>query len=170
MGEKEVLLKKLKALAEKGVGGEQENAKRILDRLLKKYDIELSDLDGESVFEHEFEYSGKFEREILKHVCFKVTNGDRRIYSYTRGPGCRSKICCECTDAEAAQIRFENDFYSELWRQEIECFLTAFIIKHQLFDNKPDERPSTLSDEKRMRIFRMMRCLQDKSLTLRLEE
>ena len=169
MEEKEVLLKKLKALADKGVGGEQENAKKILDRLLKKYDIELSDLDGESVFEHEFEYSDKFEREILKQICFKVTDGDRRVYSYKRGPGCRTKICCECTDAEAAQIRFENDFYTELWREEMAYFLTAFISKHRLFDNKPNERPSALSEEDRMHISRMMNSLQDKSLTLRLE-
>lgn len=38
---KESRLRKLQALAERGVGGEAENARRKLDELSKKYDLEV---------------------------------------------------------------------------------------------------------------------------------
>ena len=47
--DKAALLKKIKALAERGVGGERENAEALLARLMEKYDVseeELSEIGG----------------------------------------------------------------------------------------------------------------------------
>lgn len=38
--------KKLKALADRGVGGEKQNAKDLLDRLIKKYDLKPGEITG----------------------------------------------------------------------------------------------------------------------------
>lgn len=43
------LLKKLKALADNGVGGERENAQAMLDKLLAKYDISAETLSDDEV-------------------------------------------------------------------------------------------------------------------------
>ena len=163
MDDKSELLRKLKNLADAGVAGEQKNAQKILERLLKKYDLELSDLEDAELKEHRFQFTGKQEREILKQICFKVTDGDRRVYSYKSGKGSRTEICCKCSDAEAIRIRFEFDFYKELWNEELHLFLTAFIAKHQLFDSKPSGAPSKLSPEERMRIQALMQGLQTKN-------
>ena len=45
MTEQKERLKKLYALALRGVGGEKEQAQAILDKLLKKYAMTLDDLD-----------------------------------------------------------------------------------------------------------------------------
>ena len=162
MDNKNELLRKLKALADAGVDGEQKNAQKILERLLDKYDLKLSDLDAAELKEHRFRFTGKQEREILKQICFKVTDGEKRVYSYCSGKGSKTEICCECTDTDAIQIRFEFDFYKELWHEELDLFLTAFIAQHQLYDSKPSNAPSKLNPEDRSRIHVMMASLRDK--------
>ena len=55
MTERERLIDKLmktKALAERGVGGERENAERILTAMLQKYGISLDDLESEEETTH----------------------------------------------------------------------------------------------------------------------
>ena len=57
---KKQLLNKLKALAERGVGGEKETAQRKLKKLMKKYDVEEADLSDEKKENFEFKYKNKF--------------------------------------------------------------------------------------------------------------
>ena len=45
--DKTALLKKIRALAERGVGGEAENAEKLLARMMKKYGISEAELDEE---------------------------------------------------------------------------------------------------------------------------
>ena len=52
------LLKKVKALAEHGVGGEATNAAEILERMMKKYGITEAELGEETRERHDFEYHG----------------------------------------------------------------------------------------------------------------
>ena len=46
--DKTALLKKVRALAEHGVGGEAENAEKLLARMMKKYGISEAELDEET--------------------------------------------------------------------------------------------------------------------------
>ena len=46
------LMKKLQRLAERGVGGEKEDAQKKLQQLMKKYDIEESDLSNDKLEDH----------------------------------------------------------------------------------------------------------------------
>ena len=46
---KEELLKKIKALAEAGIGGEKKNAQEMLKKLMKKYKIKEKDIEIESI-------------------------------------------------------------------------------------------------------------------------
>lgn len=46
--DKTALLKKVRALAEHGVGGEAENAEKLLARMMKKYGISEEELDEET--------------------------------------------------------------------------------------------------------------------------
>ena len=56
-------LGRLKALAEHGIGGERDNAAKLLDRLLKKYGARLDELDDEQEQDFFFKYSGKEQSE-----------------------------------------------------------------------------------------------------------
>lgn len=56
--DKTALLKKVRALAEHGVGGEAENAEKLLARMMKKYGISEEELDEETRVRHDFTYHG----------------------------------------------------------------------------------------------------------------
>lgn len=73
--DKTALLKKIRALAEHGVGGEAENAEKLLARMMKKYGISEAELDEETRVRHDFTYHGGEEKKILKQVVYKVTGG-----------------------------------------------------------------------------------------------
>lgn len=61
------LLKKLQALAERGVGGEKETAERKLKQLIKKNGIEEAELSEDKIMEFEFKYHNKWEMQLLRH-------------------------------------------------------------------------------------------------------
>ena len=77
-------LKKLYALALRGVGGEKVQAQAILDKLLKKYAMTLDDLDDEVIQEYDLEYHGKEQDRILMQTAYKVTD-DKNAFVFEKG-------------------------------------------------------------------------------------
>lgn len=61
--DKTALLKKIRALAEHGVGGEAENAEKLLARMMKKYGISEAELDEETRVRHDFTFSPRNGRK-----------------------------------------------------------------------------------------------------------
>lgn len=62
---KKQLLNKLKALAERGVGGEKETAQRKLQELMEKYEIDENDLSDDKKENYQFKYKNKFEKQLI---------------------------------------------------------------------------------------------------------
>lgn len=77
-------LGKIKALAERGVGGEKETAIRMYEEMCRKYNI--SDDEAEAALmkleKRWFSYSTQLEKELLTQIFYKVT-GDMACYVYT---------------------------------------------------------------------------------------
>lgn len=66
-------IKKLQALAERGIGGEKETAAKMLQRLLEKNGIStLEELEKEEVEYFLFSYKGRHEIKLLKQCIYKV--------------------------------------------------------------------------------------------------
>ena len=84
------LMKKLQRLAERGVGGEKEGAQKKLQQLMKKYDIEESDLSDDKLEDHL-----------------------NQMYHYRSGKGKKTIQGVQCTKAQAIQIGIEYEFYCE---------------------------------------------------------
>lgn len=172
---KKQLLNKLKALAERGVGGEKETAQRKLKKLMKKYGVEEADLSDEKKENFEFKYKNKFEKQLILQIANK-TFGDEwfdRIYTYLSGIGKRSIILIECTKFEETQIRIEYEFYKELWKEEVEFLFKVFIQKHNIFDpngsSKDDTTEHKYSEKELRRMAMMEMLLQDKTMMKMLE-
>lgn len=130
----EAKLLKIKALAERGEGGERESAVKLYQRLLKKYDIDESSLTKDKLGKHWFTYENDIEENLLVQIFYMVT-GDAEYFrrtSKTRGNQCG----CICTDFEKTEIRFYFEFYRDALQEELEAFLMAFKLKNHLF---PDE-------------------------------
>jgi len=163
------VLKKLKALADRGVGGEKENAQALLEKLLKKYHVDIAELDDDVLEDHEFKYSTPFEKRLLFQLVYKICDG-RRTYRIAWGKGKNTVFGCTCTKAEALQITVEYDFYRELWNEECSFFFDAFIQKHQIFDTKPGHKTTERDDDYIFRMSMMINGMQDKSLNPMIEE
>ena len=116
--DKTALLKKIRALAEHGVGGEAENAEKLLARMMKKYGISEAELDEETCVRHNFTYHGGEEKKILKQVVYKVTGGYTYELVYTAsGRKVRTQLGADCTPAEKVEIEYLFDFSKRLWEK-----------------------------------------------------
>ena len=168
---KKELLKKLKALAERGVGGEREGAERKLRQLMKKYGVEQMEIDEEQENRYEIKYSGRYEERLLSQIVFRVRNDTEGQYRRMEGKGSRSVLIVKCTEAQKIQICIEFDFYRELLKEEQELLFEAFIQKHRIFreSGEPPKLPTLEEMERLERMWAMMAGLQEKSFTPLLE-
>lgn len=65
-------IKKIKALAERGVGGEKSTAEQKLNKLLEENDIvSLDELEREQAEFELFSYNGKYEKSFCCSACIR---------------------------------------------------------------------------------------------------
>lgn len=125
-------LKKLRALALGGVGGEKEQAQAILDKLMKKYDISFDDMDEDILNNYEFEYHGKEQESLLRQTIYKVTNSKSSMwglrYTYS-GRKCKTRLGGQCTAAQKVEIEFLFDFYKRLWEKRTRGVIICLYSK-----------------------------------------
>lgn len=81
MDNKKERLKKIYNLSLKGVGGEREQAQAILDKLLKKYELSLDDIDDEDTasYDYELKYHGEEQLRILHQTIYMNIFVDKRL-------------------------------------------------------------------------------------------
>ena len=140
-------IKKLQALAERGVGGEKETAARKLQELLKKNGIRnIEELTEEEYIFTLFSYKGALGRKLLRQCIYKVMGYDSDRTQY-KPRNTRQKIGIYCTKAQKLEIELEFEFYERLFEEQQEIFLSAFIQKQRIFpqdapvsDEEPTER------------------------------
>lgn len=166
-------LKKLYALAMRGVGGEKVQAQAILDKLLKKYAMTLDDIDEEIIREYDLEYHGKEQDRILMQTVYKVTD-DKSSFSHLQynhsGRACRTRLRVSCTAAQKVEIEFLFDFYKRLWEKEKEALLQAFFQKHRIFGNlKEGESPKELTPEESLKLEFLMNGLSNEQPLLQIK-
>ena len=155
-------LKKIQALAERGVGGEKESAQKKLAQLLFDNDLTEEDLEEEKERYYLFSYSGgTYKSRLLQQVMYKVL-GHNRDYKFYKTRHTRNKIGIYCTPAQKVEIDLDYEFYCNLFEKEVETLLTAFIQKQDIFPEdvphetvKPSEMtPEELEEFNKMRAYR----------------
>jgi len=130
----EAKLLKIKALAERGEGGERESAIKLYNKLLRKYNIDEASLQKDSLHKHWFTYESDIEEDLLVQIFYMVTGDSEYFRRHGRAHG--NQCGCMCTDFERTEIAFYFEFYKGALKQELEAFLMAFKLKNHLF---PDE-------------------------------
>lgn len=146
--ERERILQKIKrvqALAERGVAGERESAAATLDRLMKQYGITEADIAEERREIAWFRYKTPLEKKLLAQVIYTVTGRAARGCVGTYTNRARKKLGVECTAAERLEIELCFEFYNAALEEEIERFYSAFLIKNDIFppDSKAAESVPT---------------------------
>lgn len=130
-------LGKIKALAERGVGGEKETAMRMYEELQRKYDISPDEAQAalNKLEKRWFSYKTELEEQLLLQIFYKVT-GEESHYVYSGQYSRRKKRGVMCTELEAAEIQLLFNFYRERMKEELEAFMLAFKQRNDLY---PDE-------------------------------
>lgn len=127
------LAKKLKALADRGIGGEKINAAEQLKKLIAKHGISLEDIESETLSDHFFDVQVK-TRKIFIQVCAYVIGINARIYFVQNGRGKKkpARMLVVCTSAQAVEIESMYYFYSKDYLEQIKTFELAYIYKNNL--------------------------------------
>lgn len=123
------LAKKLRELAQRGIGGEKTNAERLLAKIMSENGISLESL--ESIKRGREQFRCKVEhRFLLIQIAHMILGSDSKIYRDRRGP---SYIQAECTAAEQLEIEAVFDFYKQAYEADLKVFRQAFIQRNQIF-------------------------------------
>ena len=143
------LAKKLKALAENGVGGEKYNAERQLKKLMVKHGFTLEDIEGEKKDYHYFKVSRDGIRLFGQVAATVIGKGYDMLKDRTR----KGFVVIETTVSDAIEIESKFDFYFKAYKKELDAFYLAFITANNLFPKDGDTiDASELSAEEIARI------------------
>jgi hypothetical protein len=147
------LAKKIKALAEKGKGGERNAAKEKLERICQKYNISESELSISDVTKNYYiVINDSNERELLINVCCMIL--DVPGFKWKEKNNC---VCINITQPEYENINnaFEyyrdmyNDYKRYLMQGIISRNVIGYIPKHQTYtqENIQQDIPPTPSED-----------------------
>lgn len=129
-------MKKILALARRGVGGEKATAESMLQRLMVKYNLTLADLEDQSAerTKHWFKCKNKRERALLQQITAFVLQSREFDFWAARGvPGERAVSLTRLEFAEV-DVRYEackRALKAELLKAEARVY-SAFIQANNL--------------------------------------
>lgn len=163
-------LQKILALARAGVGGEKENATRMLDKLLGKYNITVDELDDSSapITKCLFLYKNASEKTLLTQCCYYVIDGKRALEG-VRYKGLRGKVFILLTQAEYIEVDLMYSLHRKALAKHLKTqanvALLAYIHTNNIFgaeldDSSPKRRPKSLSEADTAAIIAMMRGME----------
>lgn len=146
---KERLLK-IKALAERGVGGEQANAAKILQEKLLEMNLTEEELNDIERSPYAFKVDAKY-RQLFIQICGMLFGKDVRPYYYK---GSERKQVINLTLLEFIQLDFYFDFYKKDYTEALKDFETSYIMANKLYADTGAKSISELSKEEIERHFR----------------
>lgn len=153
------LAKKLKALADRGIGGEKINAEKMLANLLLKHNLTIEDIEGEKTFEYFFKLKPEdvmIWSQIVGHVNAKIPKYGEFLKMDVKAFKLAGNYMINCTPAEYIEIECMLGIYPELYKRELKIFNSAFCHANDLLIKTDNKREITdLSKEELERILRI---------------
>lgn len=160
-------LRKLQALAERGVGGEKETAQRMLEKLLARHGLSVEDLDDERRKIRWFPAPTKFDARLAGQIMAKVCNTDEPgIYGNKSRP---KQVGVEVTPSEAIEFELHYDTLRRALAEHFKDAFSAFVQANRLFSNLPVADSSPAMSERDFRIMSMAAATPATSINPRLE-
>ena len=122
------LAKKIKALAEKGKGGERNAAKEKLERICQKYNISESELSISDVTKNYYiVINDSNERELLINVCCMIL--DVPGFKWKEKNNC---ICINITQPEYENINSAFEYYRDMYNDYKRYLMQGIISRHAI--------------------------------------
>lgn len=160
-------LRKLQALAERGVGGEQVTAQRMLEKLLARHGLTVDDLADERREIRWFPAPTAFERRLAWQVLAKVCNTDSPAAYSSKSK--RKQVGVEVTPSEAIEFELHYDALRKAMAEHFDDAFVAFVQANRLFSSLPGAEPEPLLSERDFRIMSMAAAVQPTAVNPRLE-
>jgi len=130
-------MRKLLALAERGVGGEKENADRMLGKLLAKHGMTVEDLTGTSAPKpRTFKARTAMESDLLVQILCMVLD-TRSIQMGAR----RNERWVDLTDAQFAEVEVTYSVMRPALARHMGAAFSAFCMANRLYSTKPSDEP-----------------------------
>jgi hypothetical protein len=150
-------VQKLLALAKGGVGGEAVNARRMLEKLLKKTGFRLEDMESERKDVHYYGYKNEQEAVLLYQILVAVMGRKADIRVNAK----RKKFVVLVTVAQGVEIEMFWSVHKKQYAKEQMTFLKAYVHRHRLFpkddadddDETPELTPEQVAEIERMRMI-----------------
>lgn len=136
-------IRKLSKLANRGIGGEKENAELLLKKIMKKYNITEEQVKSKELNFYKFSVANEWEKKLLFQTIYKILGNDGfndiKLYK-------KSKVSYyfELTAEEKIEIEYVYSIYKQDFSKEMEVFYTAFLYKNNIF---PKDAPKGESKE-----------------------
>lgn len=122
------LAKKIKALAEKGKGGERNAAKEKLERICQKYNISESELSISDITKNYYiVINDSNERELLINVCCMIL--DVPGFKWKEKNNC---ICVNITQPEYENINSAFEYYRDMYNDYKRYLMQGIISRHAI--------------------------------------
>lgn len=151
-------LKKLLALAERGVQGEADNARKLLEKLCKEYGVSMEELLDENQLKRYYFDIGRnaLYKDLFVQCYCKVS----QKYSLSFYKESRSKISVEMTALQYAELVSLFEWHKANFNKDLEDMkkniLLAYCRKHHLYSDIKPENDRELTDDERKRLIKIM--------------
>ena len=166
-------LGKMKALADGGVGGERENAARLLEEVAAKYGVNLSALDGAELEKrHDFEIRKAWQLDLIRQLVSiarleeygSLEVDHLQLYDRKLGNKLVGRFCV-CTDAQWVEIMAKYAILARDYEQQLEVFFRAWLEANDLLVDAPfitNRKPPTKEE--------MLRAMKASRMALGIEK
>lgn len=143
------LIKKVKKLAEHGVGGEKVNAQSLLKKLLTKYNLSLDDFIDDTKKQYKFTCSRLCEKQLLINISSKVLNS-HDVYAHYKG----KSVYMTLTNIDFVRIDYLYQIYRKSLKKQIHTVFCAFLQANNIFaEAKQPNATSSVDDKELDQIF-----------------
>lgn len=157
-------LRKIEALANSGVAGERENARRMLAALCEKHGLSPQQITSPDRSWQKFRFRGEKERLIFQQVLIHVLK--TRHVQHRKNP---TNWEVFLTAAEGADVADCWAHYRDLWCGQLDDFCNAFIQKNRIFgpplETRDDKKLTEQDIAEAKRIMAMMIGMEEKRWT-----
>ncbi len=145
------ILKKLKALADRGILGEKENAELCLKKLMKKYNINDEQLESTVRKRRYIKYKFDYECRLISQILYSMIP---ELPSYIPKDRRRSYIIVDLSESEYIEFSYLYSIYKADFYKELDYFYSSFVGKNSIY---PKETPKDLPKEKELTMDEKMK-------------
>ena len=142
-------LRKMKALADRGEGGERDVAERMIEEIAARYGLLLDFLDAETERRFYIKFTAGWQRGIFIQLLglMRIDRyGDRhadKLSLYYRKSDGALKCYTICTEEEWLELCAKYEVLKRDYKRQRDAFFRAFLIANDLLmPYDPDDHPS----------------------------